>query len=56
MEIFLLPSGDLRDMRAAVELIKEFGGRALHPAPIVGGLVVEAPACVVDICNLIPWR
>lgn len=46
----------LADMRAAIELIKEEGGKVLHVAPVIGGFVVEASAnCKINL-GLPDWN
>lgn len=60
MKQFLLQyrfvGGTLRDMSAAVSLIKEAGGRLLHLAPIVGGWVVECSQETGDDLGLMGWE
>lgn len=56
MNTYLLPRQDLRDMKAAIELVKESGGRALHIAPIIGGWVLETTSTIADALGLIPWE
>lgn len=46
----------LSDMKAALDLIKEDGGKVLHIAPILGGFVVEATANCKLHLDLPPWH
>jgi len=56
MSPFLLPQQSLKDMKAAIDLIKEAGGRVLHLAPVIGGFVVETTNQIADALGLIPWE
>lgn len=55
MNIYLLPRQKFEDMRAACELIREFGGRVIRQAPLIPGIIVEAPAALEELLNLLPW-
>lgn len=56
MGIYLIPRDNMRNMKAAADLVVESGGRVLHLAPIIGGLVVEASTEVADLLDLLPWK
>lgn len=56
MNIYLLPRQNLKDMKAAIDLVKEAGGRVLHLAPIIGGFVLETTSTIADALGLIPWE
>lgn len=53
---YQLLGGTWADGKAAVDLVKESGGRTLHIAPIIGGWVVECTSVVADALGLIPWE
>lgn len=59
MKLFLIPSrlySKLSDMRTAVDLVKEYGGRVVGIAPFNMGFVVETSDVIADNLCFVAWN
>jgi hypothetical protein len=51
-----LVGGQLGDFKVALELIKEFNGKVIGPAPMMMGMVVECKPDIANALGLVLFR